>query len=1022
MHSAPQIPDHELLRLIGRGAYGEVWLARNVMGVMRAVKVVRRASFESHRPFEREFAAVKRYEPVSRAAAGLVNVLHAGRAADGELFYYVMELADAAEAGTDAAAEPDKYVPCTLRTMIGRLGRLPVGECSEIAVSLADGIAALHRVGLVHRDVKPSNIIFVNGRAKLADIGLVGDISESRSYVGTEGYVPPEGPGQPGADLYGLGRVFYEMVTGYEATRFPALPADWAQRGEAGAFEFYEVVLRCCEPDAERRYERADELLADLALLQSGQSVRQVRQMRGRIAVLKKFAVAAALAGLAAAGVAWWQGREADAQRRLVERAERAEADAQRNLFDGMVPQARYARLSGAVDARFTALALLEKAAALRPGDAAVREEFIAALATPGLRRVSDHASTALSAVFDPALSRCLSTDAQYALRLTRLPGGELLREWPRPADTQWVFPVHVNAEGLCAVRDDKGRLHRWQDGAPLPLLEADGAGDCHWSVTDDSARAVAWRTDGTVTVVPLTGGGVRHAWKCALGFRHGPDHGAVLCANGNRAAFCQGGGSTVLLHSLEDGVLRRTLNSPRPLSGTLAVSADGGVVACGLMDGGIAIWRPDGTAACEIIEAGSSFISALAMAPDGRFLITLTWAAVTKLWDLADGTCVGRLEGQASALRFSRDGTALAALAYGGRCAQYEFAPGVCQAHVVPRQHIHSPASLAGQTFTFALHPRAPFLLYRSGGDLHLADAAALRPLRHWPVRAAFEHLSSDGRWLYLGGRGVTRLPLEEKDGAWSVGLPQVLQAGREDHSFHRLAATPDGAVAAALCSGQSFHILDAKGESGKVPRVPDGPEFVALHPSGKFLCDTTRNGPVRVVRAPGGEAVQSWPVTGEWPVVNFSPDGRFLAWTDSRGLHTVNTATWEPAWESAVAANGALGTFFSYDPTGRFLLIRSDPGTLELLDSASGRTVLRLRRNRESWGAIPALDAAGGLLCELDYRAQCIWRWDLHTVRRELRARGLDWTDDPLPPPLPDKAPELRGLLLNLPALPPQ
>ncbi len=232
------IPDHELLRLIGRGAYGEVWLARNVMGIMRAVKVVRRASFENERPFEREFAAVKRYEPVSRKAAGLVNVLHAGRAADGSHFHYVMELADAAEAGVDAALEPDRYEPCTLRTQVGRMGRLPVSECLEIAVSLANGIGDLHRVGLVHRDVKPSNIIFVAGRAKLADIGLVGDISESRSYVGTEGYVPPEGPGQPGADLYSLGRVLYEMATGYEATRFPVLPADWAQRENAGALSW----------------------------------------------------------------------------------------------------------------------------------------------------------------------------------------------------------------------------------------------------------------------------------------------------------------------------------------------------------------------------------------------------------------------------------------------------------------------------------------------------------------------------------------------------------------------------------------------------------------------------------------------------------------------------------------------------------------------------------------------------------------------------------------------------------------
>jgi len=135
------------------------------MGIMRAVKVVRRSSFESPRPFEREFAAVKRYEPVSRNAAGLVNVLHAGRAADGSHFHYVMELADSAEPGADAAAEPGTYTPCTLRLQIGRMGRMPVSECLEIAVSLAHGIAGLHRVGLVHRDVKPSNIIFTGGRA-----------------------------------------------------------------------------------------------------------------------------------------------------------------------------------------------------------------------------------------------------------------------------------------------------------------------------------------------------------------------------------------------------------------------------------------------------------------------------------------------------------------------------------------------------------------------------------------------------------------------------------------------------------------------------------------------------------------------------------------------------------------------------------------------------------------------------------------------------------------------------------------
>src|SRR5688572_1187419 len=91
----PTIPDHTLRRPIGRGSYGEVWLARNVMGAPRAVKIIWRRQFDSDRPYEREFAGIQRYEPVSRTADGLVHVLHVGRNDTEGYFYYVMELADA---------------------------------------------------------------------------------------------------------------------------------------------------------------------------------------------------------------------------------------------------------------------------------------------------------------------------------------------------------------------------------------------------------------------------------------------------------------------------------------------------------------------------------------------------------------------------------------------------------------------------------------------------------------------------------------------------------------------------------------------------------------------------------------------------------------------------------------------------------------------------------------------------------------------------------------------------------------
>src|SRR4029077_17867338 len=90
---------------------------------------------------------------------------------------------------------PESYVPKTLRAVLKERGRLPVDECVEIALALSSALAHLHQHGLVHRDIKPSNIIFVQGAPKLADIGLVTDADTTLSYVGTEGYIPPEGPG-----------------------------------------------------------------------------------------------------------------------------------------------------------------------------------------------------------------------------------------------------------------------------------------------------------------------------------------------------------------------------------------------------------------------------------------------------------------------------------------------------------------------------------------------------------------------------------------------------------------------------------------------------------------------------------------------------------------------------------------------------------------------------------------------------------------------------------------------------------
>src|SRR5215471_2778837 len=221
------IPEHELVCSIASGAYGQVWLARNRLGVYRAVKIVHRASFDHDRPFEREFAGIKAFEPISRSHEGLVDLLQVGRDDEAGYFYYVMELAD--NLNTESASVlPDHstYTPRTLASELKRRGRLQLEECIRIGLRLTEALAQLHGQGLVHRDIKPSNIIFVGGEPKLADVGLVAPMADARSFVGTEGFIPPEGPGTPQADIYSLGIVLYVVSTGKSHQDFPEPPAD----------------------------------------------------------------------------------------------------------------------------------------------------------------------------------------------------------------------------------------------------------------------------------------------------------------------------------------------------------------------------------------------------------------------------------------------------------------------------------------------------------------------------------------------------------------------------------------------------------------------------------------------------------------------------------------------------------------------------------------------------------------------------------------------------------------------------
>jgi WD40 repeat protein len=535
----PRIPDHELIRRIGRGAYGEVWLARNALGTLRAVKIVYRDNFKDARPYEREFAGIRRFEPLSRSNEGFVDVLQVGRDDAGGWFYYIMELADAAEPQVESselrvegeAKAPDKlstlnfqpstYTPRTLSRDLQQCGRLPLEQCLELGLTVSFALGHLHRHGLIHRDIKPSNIIFVGGVPKLADIGLVTEAEGANTFVGTEGFIPPEGPTSPQADLYALGKVLYEAAMGKDRNEFPEpFTQIGTDRESVALMELNAVLLRACKPDRRTRYASAEEMHADLAILHSGGSVKRRHRLEKQFRLVKQVGAAAIVATLLI-GAAWvWQRQQTKQMTRLA--AEKSElADTNARLADEN--RQRIVRLDVAngirlLDEADPAAALLWFADALplvtnQPAEAGIHRIRIEQTLnqTPRWLQVFPHKYNVSSVAFSQDGRRIVTGTVWGELRVWDVHTGESLMK-PQALDVDGVGQTRFTRDGqrvfASSLRDlgfatdyvqptnvaaiiEVGTGHRVVSLSGTNLVRADLSPDERWLVTADTDHVI---------------------------------------------------------------------------------------------------------------------------------------------------------------------------------------------------------------------------------------------------------------------------------------------------------------------------------------------------------------------------------------------------------------------------------------------------------------------------------------------------------------------------------------------------
>ena len=250
-----------LEREIGHGAYGVVFLAEGPDGERAAVKVCRCDAIGEER-YERELRGAKLYRTIP-SQEGLVRMREFVEESWG--FYAVMDLADNEFGDRDFAL--DEYRPKTLADVIEGEKALPLDECVKLGMALAKGLATLQRHHLLHRDIKPGNVIYVGGRPVLSDPGLLVEESEATSLVGTPGYVPPENFTDAASDIYSLGLTLKAASFGRRLEDLDKGPALEADTGAKFFPAWWRILNKATDPVPSRRYQSAKALLKDLKAL-----------------------------------------------------------------------------------------------------------------------------------------------------------------------------------------------------------------------------------------------------------------------------------------------------------------------------------------------------------------------------------------------------------------------------------------------------------------------------------------------------------------------------------------------------------------------------------------------------------------------------------------------------------------------------------------------------------------------------------------------------------------------------------
>jgi WD40 repeat protein len=961
-----RLGDYELLEEIARGGMGVVFKARQ-QSVQRvvALKMILAAPLAS--PAEEQ-----RFRAEAEAVAALdhphiVPLFEAGEC-DGHP-YYTMRLMEGG-------------------SLAGQLTRLVPNPCAAAALMevVARAVHYAHQRGILHRDLKPANILLdANGVPHVTDFGLARRLDGSTgltqpgAIVGTPGYMAPEQAGGSGqrlttaADVYALGAILYELLTGQPpfqaATPLETVlqviadePAPVRRLRPAVPKDLATVCHKCLEKHPARRYASAEALAEDLRRFGSGEPVaarpvglagRVARWARRRPAVAGLLLLVATVVAAGLEGILWSYGearqaaktarQEAENARQERERADEKAAEAQAKEKEALW-QAYLAQI-GRADAQLQAgdhagaLQVLDR---VDPEQRGWEYRCLQRRAEGTPLTLRGHTNGVRSVAYSPDGTRLASASLDRTVKVWDVTSGTEVATLR--GHTGQVQSVAYSPDGTrlaSAAEDTTVKIWDANSGAEVATLRGHAANV--WSVcySPDGTRLASASEDQTVKLWDVRRGAelatLRGHTSWVTSVAYSPD-GTRLAS----ASYDQ----TVKVWDAKSGAPIATL--PRlavPLSSSVAYSPDGARLASAA-GSEVKLWDAASGAERATLRGHTNVVYAVCCSPDGTRLASASWDHTVKIWDAKSGDELATLRGhtgQVLSVAYSPDGCRLATASWDQTVKVWDVARGT------------EPPTLRGHTSLVLKVAYSP-------DGTRLASASMDRTVKVWDCRSGAElatlrghtapvysvAFSPDGTRLASGSVGEVKL--------WDAHSGTEVGTLRGHSSLvTAVAYSPDG-TRLASASGDIYQPLGRPGEV-KVWDARSGAELATLRGhSGPVNALAYSLDGTRLASASHDKTVKLWDAGSGAELatlrghadrvssVAYSPDGTRLA---SASIDKT-VKVWDVRKGAVIATlRGHTSHVYSvaYSRDGMRLASAAQDNSVKLWDAKSGAELTTLR-----------------------------------------------------------------------------